>query len=80
MLRAYTFYVSQALRHFAMTGRAKPCPVSPRNPRSNPRPYPLCGGVPPAGGGVVSRAVRGNFAKCPPPPRNAALDICRLLV
>jgi hypothetical protein len=34
----------------------------PRNPRptlvqpsSNPRPHPLCGGVPPAGGGVVSR-------------------------
>ncbi|MDR0937433.1 MAG: hypothetical protein LBM98_12225, partial [Oscillospiraceae bacterium] len=27
LLRAYTLYVSQALRHFAKTGRAKPCPV-----------------------------------------------------
>ncbi|MDR0936793.1 MAG: hypothetical protein LBM98_08945 [Oscillospiraceae bacterium] len=30
-----------------------------RNTRPNPRPHPLCGGVPPAGGGVVPRAVRG---------------------
>ncbi|MDR0935173.1 MAG: hypothetical protein LBM98_00655 [Oscillospiraceae bacterium] len=33
----------------------------PRHPRPSPRPYPLCGGVPPAGGGVVSPAGRVTY-------------------
>ncbi|MDR0937316.1 MAG: hypothetical protein LBM98_11610 [Oscillospiraceae bacterium] len=42
-------------------GRASPAqPPAPRatQPTSNPRPIPLLGGVPPAGGGVVSPAGR----------------------
>ncbi|MDR0935727.1 MAG: hypothetical protein LBM98_03485 [Oscillospiraceae bacterium] len=34
-------------------------------PRPSPRPHPLCGGVPPAGGGVVSRARRNPRVRPP---------------
>ncbi|MDR0936696.1 MAG: hypothetical protein LBM98_08455 [Oscillospiraceae bacterium] len=41
----------------AMTGQGQAPPLRPIHvPR--PRPHPLCGGVPPAGGGVVSPAGR----------------------
>ncbi|MDR0935305.1 MAG: hypothetical protein LBM98_01335 [Oscillospiraceae bacterium] len=39
--------------------------VVPRNPRPNPRPIPLLGGVPPAGGGVVSPTGRNPRPKPP---------------
>ncbi|MDR0937239.1 MAG: hypothetical protein LBM98_11220 [Oscillospiraceae bacterium] len=66
---AYQWYVSRVrwrLRNDGAPGgapRARLCPAPRlRNLRPNPRSYPLRGGVPPAGGGVVSRAVRGVLA------------------
>ncbi|MDR0937649.1 MAG: hypothetical protein LBM98_13320 [Oscillospiraceae bacterium] len=41
--------------------------LRPHNPRPNPRPYPLCGGVPPVGGGVVSPRRARTYPSSKPP-------------
>ncbi|MDR0936614.1 MAG: hypothetical protein LBM98_08045 [Oscillospiraceae bacterium] len=72
-----TNYVSQVRWRLRNDGQgfALPCPGALRRdgrhrtqPSSKPRPHPLCGGVPPAGGGVVSPAGRNPRPNPPKPP------------